>query len=191
MQIVVTSIIALFLLGLFVLYNPYRTTGETVKNIEESPELNSINELKNESKNALLPATFQDSELEGYQEMKLNVVPGKIFLSNGCKSISFSTTLDKTNLLIKSIEGTYEIRPNDYDVLEEIMDVFNIKLEYLAIDEVKDEIFYAHLILYNKDSVLNMDIKPSDGLAIASRFKAPVFVSQQIIEEYAEDKCSK
>tara|TARA_Y100000310_G_scaffold341639_1_gene441451 strand:+ start:2638 stop:3255 length:618 start_codon:yes stop_codon:yes gene_type:complete len=128
-------------------------------------------------------------DVEDYREMKLIITPGKVVLADGCEVISVATSLEKTQRLARSIEREFIIRPEEHDLLEEILAVFEINVDYVTIDDLINGIFYGHIILNNKDLVLRLDSRPSDALNIASRFGAPIYVREKLLLEYAQIIC--
>ena len=132
---------------------------------------------------------IQEEDLENYREMEIKIVPERVIFEDECATLTVATTLEKTEKLIRSTDGEFLIRPQEHDVLEEVIDVFGINVAYVAIDDIKDNIFYAHMVLHDDDNVLNMDIRPSDGMVVASRTDSPVYVSENLLEEFAEVKC--
>tara|TARA_Y100000310_G_scaffold92522_1_gene90164 strand:- start:9121 stop:9711 length:591 start_codon:yes stop_codon:yes gene_type:complete len=132
---------------------------------------------------------IEKKDLENYREMEIKVVPEKVVFRDECAKLTVATTLKKTEKLIRSTSGEFLIRPEEPDILEEIIDVFGITVEYIAIDDINENIFYAHMVLHDGQNVLNMDVRPSDGIVIASRTDSPVYVSENLLEEFAEITC--
>jgi uncharacterized protein len=48
---------------------------------------------------------------------------------------------------------------------------------------LKDETFYAHLIIEAEGKTISIDARPSDAIAMAMRFSAPIFVEESVLEE--------
>jgi len=183
-------LVAALLTTLATMFYSWRV-GITGKAVEEGVFVNeTLNEVqKNFKSYGDLKVNFKDGELKAYRHMDLKVIPGRVILSDACASFSVATTLDKTDSLIRSVEGTYGVRPDEHDVLEEIMDVFEISLDYVAIEDIKGDIFYAHAVMHDDKNVLNLDLRPSDGIAMAARFDAPIYVAEGLLKQYAEFKC--
>ncbi len=63
------------------------------------------------------------------------------------------------------------------------------KLEQIVIHDIKDSTFFAKLIVRTNGEVQEIDARPSDGIALALRMQAPIFVSDKIaLEEAVPDK---
>jgi bifunctional DNase/RNase len=76
-------------------------------------------------------------------------------------------------------------RPIAYDLLESILDGFDIQVEQILIHALKDETFYAEVILLKGETRLRLDSRPSDAIALALRLKSPIFVADEVLAEAA------
>ncbi|MFP4370118.1 MAG: bifunctional nuclease domain-containing protein [Candidatus Kapaibacterium sp.] len=79
------------------------------------------------------------------------------------------------------MEGVMPPRPMTHDLMKQMMDAFGSTLQEVYINDLKDGTFYAKLIFDNLETEL--DARPSDAIALAVRCSAPVFVSNDILEE--------
>ncbi|MDD5660037.1 MAG: bifunctional nuclease family protein [Actinomycetota bacterium] len=74
-------------------------------------------------------------------------------------------------------------RPMTHDLIIDILNSLNVKVDYVCISDIIDNTFYAILTLVrDKQQKINIDIRPSDAIAIAVRSKCPVFASVEVIE---------
>jgi bifunctional DNase/RNase len=79
------------------------------------------------------------------------------------------------------LEGVRPPRPMTHDLIKSIMDAFNIILVEVYINDLKDGTFYAKLIFDYNDT--EIDVRPSDAIALAVRCNAPIFVNSDVLEE--------
>ena len=80
------------------------------------------------------------------------------------------------------LEGIVSPRPLTHDLIKNLVEHFGYSIEYVLINEIKDSTFYAR-IKFDSDEIEDMDSRPSDALAIALKFQAPIFVSRGIMDE--------
>ncbi|MBF0478349.1 MAG: bifunctional nuclease family protein [Candidatus Omnitrophica bacterium] len=74
-------------------------------------------------------------------------------------------------------------RPLAHDLLYSVTVALDAKVESLAIDKMVKGTFYAKLILIAKDGTRKViDCRPSDGIALAGRASAPIFVSEEVMK---------
>jgi len=79
------------------------------------------------------------------------------------------------------MEGVKPPRPLTHDLIKSILDSLGSELAEITISELKDGTFYAKLSLDSQE----IDARPSDAIALAVRYGAPIFVSEKVMEEAA------
>ncbi len=79
------------------------------------------------------------------------------------------------------MEGIKPPRPLTHDLMKNLLESLGADLEEIVISELKDGTFYARL---NFDSQ-EIDARPSDAIALAVRFGAPIYVSDAVMKEAA------
>ncbi|HEY1867251.1 MAG TPA: bifunctional nuclease family protein [Candidatus Cybelea sp.] len=84
-----------------------------------------------------------------------------------------------------ALEGAPVPRPLSHDLMRNILDTLNANLEQVVIHDIKDSTFFAKLIVRTNGEIQEIDARPSDGIALALRVPAPIFVSDKIVLEEA------
>lgn len=74
-------------------------------------------------------------------------------------------------------------RPLTHDLFKNVIVELNGKILRTEIYALKDETFYAHLILQVGERTMSIDARPSDAIAMALRFAAPIFVDESVMDE--------
>lgn len=78
------------------------------------------------------------------------------------------------------MEGVHTSRPMTHDLIKSIIETFDTKVTEIFIHEMKDSTFYASLHFYGIESVV--DARPSDAIAIALRFDAPIYIASSLLD---------
>jgi bifunctional DNase/RNase len=73
------------------------------------------------------------------------------------------------------------VRPMTHDLLKNVLAGLGATLERLEIHDLQDDVFYARLILRSGHDQIEIDSRPSDGIALAVRAHAPIFVSEDVM----------
>ncbi len=81
------------------------------------------------------------------------------------------------------LENIKPPRPFTHDLFKNIADAFHLHVNEIIIDELHNETFYAKVICEVNGEVHEIDARPSDAIAIAVRFNAPLFVTEEIMNE--------
>lgn len=74
-------------------------------------------------------------------------------------------------------------RPLTHDLFKSFAIAFSIKIVEVNIYRLHEGIFYSELICESGNNRVRIDSRTSDAVAIALRFKCPIFTSEEIIEK--------
>lgn len=110
-----------------------------------------------------------------------------VFLGDGHKAIVFYIDPAIGASIQATIQGEKAPRPLTHDLYQLTLDAFGAKVLRMIIVSMKDEIYHARLILEARNEIMEcklveLDCRPSDGLAMALRFQAPIYVLRELWE---------
>lgn len=83
------------------------------------------------------------------------------------------------------IEGIKPPRPLTHDLLKQLTDSLGATVIEIIIDELRDNTFFAKIILEVSGFSQEIDARPSDAIALAVRAQAPIYVSSSVMESAA------
>lgn len=80
-------------------------------------------------------------------------------------------------------------RPMTHDLIGRVIRRLDHRLRRIVITELKDNTFYAVLVLAQQDSDDErvVDCRPSDAIALAVQTGAPIFVSKKVLDAVSPD----
>ncbi len=81
------------------------------------------------------------------------------------------------------LEGMKPPRPLTHDLMRNIIDTFAVSLNEVCINELRDGTFYAKLMIEGLSDTQEVDSRPSDAIALAVRYGAPIFVGEEVLNE--------
>jgi len=81
------------------------------------------------------------------------------------------------------VEGVKLNRPMTHDLFKSFAVEFNIQVVEVVITDLKEGIFYAYIICKSNELVRKIDARPSDAIAIAVRFNAPIYTNERVLQE--------
>lgn len=81
-----------------------------------------------------------------------------------------------------SLNEVEVVRPLTHDLLRNIIDDLGAQVLRVNITELRDDVFYARIILQVNGQDMAVDSRPSDALALAVRVHVPVFVDEEVME---------
>ncbi len=84
--------------------------------------------------------------------------------------------------------GQRPVRPLSYDLACALLTEINARIERVEITALRDGIYYAEIHLQSADGTATaIDSRPSDAIALALRTDAPIFASEDVLEEGDEN----
>lgn len=82
------------------------------------------------------------------------------------------------------IENIKPHRPMTHDLILSIAQTFGIGLKEVLISDLKEGVFYSKLLMHlDGGAIMEVDSRPSDAIAIAVRYQAPIYTYDFILEE--------
>jgi len=80
------------------------------------------------------------------------------------------------------LEGIKPPRPLTHDLVKTLIDHLGATIVEVVINELKDNTFFAKIILDVSSLTSEIDSRPSDAIAIAVRTGAAIYVSEEVME---------
>lgn len=111
-----------------------------------------------------------------------------IILSESCHYFEFYTTREQGNAIEIAYRNIETKRPLTHDIIIEIIRRFEIEPKLLRIDKIINDTYYATLVLKSALKYEEIDIRPSDGIAIAIRANIPIYVNRSLTKNKCETK---
>jgi len=74
-------------------------------------------------------------------------------------------------------------RPMTHDLLRNIIQNLGTFVKYVFINELKEGTFFAQIVFEHEGNDKEIDSRPSDAIALAIRFNAPIYVSNEVLSE--------
>lgn len=91
--------------------------------------------------------------------------------------------------ILMEIQGIHPSRPLTHDLLKTIIDSLNSSVSRIVINDLKDGTFFARIFISTGSDELEkeieIDARPSDAIALAVRFKVPIFANDSVLEQAA------
>ncbi|MGH7737773.1 MAG: bifunctional nuclease family protein [Candidatus Tyrphobacter sp.] len=82
-----------------------------------------------------------------------------------------------------ALEGAAVPRPLSHDLMRSILTTLGAQLEQVVIHDIRESTFFAKLVVRSNGDLQEIDARPSDGIALALRVQAPIYVSDKIVLE--------
>lgn len=80
------------------------------------------------------------------------------------------------------LEGIKPPRPLSHDLMKNIIDNLGGTVLQVVISELRENTYYAQIIIDLSTLNIEIDARPSDAIALALRSQAPIFVADSVME---------
>jgi bifunctional DNase/RNase len=87
----------------------------------------------------------------------------------------------EANAIALQIENVTTPRPMTHDLLRLVIAELRAQVQRVVVTDLKDSTFYAMIYLDTGGTVVAIDARPSDAIALALRTKAPIFVDESVL----------
>jgi len=81
------------------------------------------------------------------------------------------------------LENIKPPRPMTHDLLKNIVESFDSDVEKVVINDLTEGTFFAQIHYHKNGDTIELDARPSDAIALAIRFGAPIYVTKHVIDE--------
>ncbi|QDU71778.1 bifunctional nuclease family protein [Mucisphaera calidilacus] len=79
--------------------------------------------------------------------------------------------------------GAVPPRPQTHELLASVIEELGYEVRAVLITDLKEGTYFARLQLGRGDSVVEVDSRPSDALAIGVAGEVPIYVDERVLEE--------
>ena len=83
--------------------------------------------------------------------------------------------------IVIEMNNVKRARPLTHDLCKSLIIGLGGNLQRVQITKVEDRTYYAELHIVRSDRVVNIDARPSDSIAIALRFSAPIYAQDSLL----------
>jgi bifunctional DNase/RNase len=110
-----------------------------------------------------------------------------LFLGNDSKVFVIDIPPAMGEVIEMFLNQTPKERPLTHDLMVNIFNGFNIKLDCAVITDLKNSTYYARMVLNQQNEVarkiVEIDARPSDCLALATAQKRPIYVTASLFDK--------
>lgn len=81
------------------------------------------------------------------------------------------------------LQGTEVGRPMTHDLLKGVVEQMGGEVKHICIHELKNDTFFATIMVELDGERLEVDARPSDAIALGVRVEAPIYVEEAVMDQ--------
>lgn len=74
-------------------------------------------------------------------------------------------------------------RPLTHDLLRTVIYTLNATIAHIVVCDLKNDTFFARIVLNTNGNKIELDSRPSDAIALAVRTKVPIFADESVLDK--------
>ncbi|HXE57124.1 MAG TPA: bifunctional nuclease family protein [Gemmatimonadales bacterium] len=104
---------------------------------------------------------------------------------NGSRVLPIWIGPAEASAIAMEMQGVKAPRPLTHDLLKQVIIGLGGDLRRVLISAVKQNTYFAELLIHRGDQVVQLDARPSDSIALALRLRAPIFTTDHLLDQSA------
>ena len=132
-----------------------------------------------------IPKTAVEMTIDRVTVSSLDYSPTVVLKEKGGQRyLPIAIGIAEAEAIAAEMYGVIPQRPRTHDLLRSVGAAAGGDLEYILIDDLREDTFYAKIALADGRATM-VDSRPSDALALALRAKVPIYVEASVLEKAA------
>ena len=88
---------------------------------------------------------------------------------------------DIAEAITMHLQGVEVPRPLTHDLLNNVIKEMDGRVSHIVVSDLKDEVYYAHIVIDVDGESMDIDSRTSDALALAVRANVKIFVDESVM----------
>ena len=101
---------------------------------------------------------------------------------NGDRQLAVIIGASEAQAILLEMRGLKSPRPLSHQLFASVIEALNVRLLRVLIYKVEKGLFYSYLFLQQDNSILRVDARTSDAIAIAMCLQSPIFIYEDLLE---------
>jgi len=103
----------------------------------------------------------------------------------GQKTLPIWIGLFEAQSIALAMENIKPPRPLTHDLAKSLIEKLHGQVERVVINDLRNNTFYAKILIRQNGKTIQVDSRPSDAIALALRIKIPIFIEEEVLDKVA------
>ena len=101
----------------------------------------------------------------------------------GEKTLPIWIGLFEAQAIALALENVKPPRPLTHDLAKSLIEKLEGKVDKVVISDLKNNTFYAQILIKKNGESIKVDSRPSDAIALALRLNVPIFIDETVLDK--------
>jgi hypothetical protein len=115
------------------------------------------------------------AETRDYQLIELREVDGE-------RRLPIVIGLFEAAAIERRLKGIEIRRPQTHDLLAHTIEALGARLDRIVINDLRDDTFFARLVIGRNGETIDVDSRPSDAIALGIAQEVPIYVEEHVLD---------
>ncbi len=102
---------------------------------------------------------------------------------NGEKTLPIWIGLFEAQAIALALENVKPPRPLTHDLAKSLIEKLKGRVDKVVISDLRNNTFYAEILIKRNGETIKVDSRPSDAIAIALRLNVPIFINEAVLDK--------
>lgn len=102
---------------------------------------------------------------------------------DGERTVAMAIGIFEAVAIDRRLKGVTFMRPFTHDLIQSIIAGMGGHLDRVVVNDLREETFYALLIISQHGEVVEIDSRPSDAIALGIANDTPIFVADHVLDQ--------
>lgn len=108
----------------------------------------------------------------------------------GQRSFPIVIGINEAWAIDRAVKGITTPRPLTHDLIHNVIEGLNAGVVKIIINDLRNNTFYAKIVLQQNGTMVEIDSRPSDAVALAMQKNTPIFVENKVLDEICKNEDS-
>jgi hypothetical protein len=116
---------------------------------------------------------------------------GVVRLTGGCYQVLATVEKDQAVSILNGMNNVVGLRPNVHDLFRDTLKGLDAKILMIKITDVREDVYLSKMFIRKGNTLLSLDARPSDAIAVAVRsdYNVPVYMNQTLMMKQGTKIC--
>ena len=101
----------------------------------------------------------------------------------GEKTLPIWIGLFEAQAIALALENVKPPRPLTHDLAKSLIEKLKGKVDKVVISDLRNNTFYAEILIKRDGESIKVDSRPSDAIALALRLNVPIFIDETVLDK--------
>lgn len=100
---------------------------------------------------------------------------------NGPRTLQIVIGGNEASAIHRRVRGETPTRPLTHELLADVVEALGGEIEKIVISDLKDDTYFATLVIRRGTELIEIDSRPSDAIALGVAGEVPLYVNDEVL----------